>query len=323
MTPAAVLDGISTGATHDTMRTPAVLAARARRARHRRRLIGYGLWNPFMPAEPVRAHLRTLAALGMPRKGVEEALGLNRNSLRHVAAGTHGYKPGEKVTREIGEAVLGFWPKLTDFPDSASIDPTGTVRRVEALAVVGWSRAVLAARLGRSYCSFKNSLKRDRISAALAKGVASLYDEVWDQRPEDHGVRGWVADRVRRDAEAAGFHGPLAWDDDSLDNPAALPQTDAQVSVLDQGENLADRFLLGESVILDAAARREVLVHYMEWTALPVEEVAARLEMTEGAVSRAWERVKAKAREEGRKAPWRRVYVPPRELLQDQAAPAA
>ncbi|MCZ0983873.1 hypothetical protein O1L60_44730 [Streptomyces diastatochromogenes] len=309
--------------TTSTETSPALRAAKARWARRRRRLIGYGQWDPFMPAEPVRAHLAKLAAIGMPRKGVEEALGLNRDALRHATSGTYGYGRGEKVTRELGEAVLNFWPKLADFPDSASVDPRGTLRRVEALAVVGWSRAQVAARVGRSYVSFKNSLKRDRISAALAKAVARAYDELWNQRPEDHGVAGWNADRVRRQALADGFHGPLAWDDEDLDNPVAVPQPDAAVSLLTQGENLADRFLLGESVILDAASRRAVLLHLMEWTDLSVEQVAERLEMTEAAVSRAWERAKARARDEGRRAPWRRVYVPQRDLLGEEVARVA
>lgn len=298
----------------------AVLAAKARWARQRRRLMAYGQWDPFMPAEPVRAHLQALAAVGMPRKGVEQALGLQPNALRHVTSGTYGYGPGKKVTREIGQAVLDFWPKLEDFPDSATVDPTGTRRRVEALAVVGWSRAELAKRAERPYCSFKNSLRFERTSVPVAKLVVRLYDELWNQRPEDHGIRPWVAERCRRQARAAGFHGPLAWDDGLIDNPSALPQTDAQVSLLAQGENLAARFLLGESVILDAAARREVLLHLMEWADLTVEQVAERLEMTEAAVSRAWERAKEKAREDGRTVPWRRAYVP--QQLRDAVAAA-
>ncbi|WP_435245170.1 hypothetical protein [Streptomyces tendae] len=306
-----------------TARTPAVRAAKARWARRRRRLIGYGLWDPFMPAEPVRAHLAALAEIGMPRKGVEEALGFSRDALRHVTSGTYGYGRGEKITRELGEAVLGFWPKLADFPDSASVSPLGTLRRVEALAVVGWSRAQVAARLGRSYVSFKNSLKRERISAALAKAVASAYDELWNQRPEDHGIPVWNADRVRRQAQADGFYGPLAWDDEDIDNPDALPQDDAEAPAPTQGENVADRYLLGESVVLDAAARRAALLHLMEWTDLSVEQVADRLEMTEAAVSRAWERAKARARVEGCRAPWRRVYVSQRDLVGEEAADAA
>ncbi|MEV1040396.1 hypothetical protein AB0J01_27655 [Streptomyces sp. NPDC050204] len=56
---------------------------------------------------------------------------------------------------------------------------------------------------------------------------------------------------------------------------------------------------------------------------LTVEQIAERLEMTDTAVSRAWERAIAKAREEGRKVPWRRVYEPRRDLLQEAAANAA
>ncbi|MFG3336913.1 hypothetical protein ACGFZZ_33460 [Streptomyces tendae] len=298
-------------------RGPAERAAHARWASRHRRLKAYGQWDPFMPAEPVRAHLRLLADLGMPRSGVEQALGLQPNALRHATAGTSGFGRGEKITKEVGQAVLAFWPKLEDFPDSASVDSTGTRRRVEALATVGWSRAVLAQRAGRSVQGFRNKLHLPRVSAALARDVARLYDELWDQRPEDHGVAPWRAERCRRQAQAAGFHGPLAWDDELIDNPSAVAQTDAQVSLLTQGENLATRFLLGESVILDAAARHEVLLHLMEWADLPVQQVAERLEMTEAAVSRAWEREKAKARNDGRTVPWRRAYVPqqPRDVV--------
>ncbi|MFF2571136.1 hypothetical protein [Streptomyces sp. NPDC058084] len=301
----------------------AVLEAKARAARLRRRLIGYGQWEPHIPAEPVRTHMRALAALGMSRAGVERALGLRHDRLRHLMSGAHGYPPAAKIEKDVGQAVLGFWPKLENFPDTATIEPTGTRRRVEALAVVGWSRGNLARRAGRPEVSFRNSLNAERVTVALAKVVARLYDELWKLRPEDHGVPPHLADRVRRQAEVQGFYGPLAWDDETIDNPSTLPMTDAHVSLLGQGENLATRFLLGESVILDAASRREVLAYLMEWTDLTVEQVAERLETTPAAVSRMWERIKEKARKDGRAAPWRRVYVPQRELLQEEAADAA
>lgn len=52
----------------------------------------------------------------------------------------------------------------------------------------------------------------------------------------------------------------------------------------------------------------------MEWTQNTPEEIGARLDMTGESVSRAWERIKREARDEGRKAPWRRVYVPLRDM---------
>ncbi|MFB7649371.1 hypothetical protein ACFC0S_16065 [Streptomyces sp. NPDC056084] len=304
-------------------RPPAIRAARARWAARRRRLMAYGQWDPFMPAEPVRAHLQKITDLGMPRKSVEEVLGLNRDALRHATSGTWRWGVGEKIDREVGEAVLAFWPTLEDFPDTASIDATGTRRRVEALETAGWSRAEMARRMGRSVEAFQNRMVLPRISAGMAKDVSRLYDALWNTRPEDHGVKPWLAQRCRARAAAAGFHGPLAWDDEDIDNPAALPQDDAEAPAPTQGENVADRYLLGESVVLDAGARRAVLLHLMEWTDLTVEQVAGRLEMTGPAVSRAWERAKARARMEGSRTPWRRVYIAQHGLLGEEGADAA
>ncbi|WP_406516355.1 hypothetical protein OH809_45370 (plasmid) [Streptomyces sp. NBC_00873] len=134
-----------------------------------------------------------------------------------------------------------------------------------------------------------------------------------------------MAERARRRAQADGWYGPLAWDDDTIDDPAAVPQTDAPPPSYTEGENVVDRFLMGESVVLDKTGQRGVIAHLMEWTQNTPEEIGARLDMTGESVSRTWERIKRKARDEGRKAPWRRVYVPLRDmdLTRDELRSAA
>lgn len=248
-----------------------------------------------------------------------------RGALRSVMRGSGSYGPAQKVRRETGEAVLGFWPRLEDFPDYASIDPTGTRRRARALGVLGWTQATMAQRIGRPEAAFKASLRGERVSARFARTIKRTYDELWDQRPEDHGVPVWVAERARRRAQADGWYGPLAWDDDTIDDPAAVPQTDAPPPSYTEGENVVDRFLMGESVVLDKTGQRGVIAHLMEWTQNTPEEIGARLDMTGESVSRTWERIKRKARDEGRKAPWRRVYVPLRDmdLTRDELRSAA
>ncbi|MEU9703058.1 hypothetical protein [Streptomyces sp. NPDC047981] len=282
-----------------------------------------GTWQPFMPAGPVRAHVRRIQEAGMPIRPLAVRLGLGRDGLDYLMYGDDRHELGDRVRRETGEAVLAFWPKISDFPDAARIDPTGTHRRVEALETLGFGRLFIGQRVGMPKASFSRALRADRITAQVARSVMRAYDELWDQRPEDHGVLAWVADRTRRAAAAAGSAGPLSWDDDTIDDPRAVAITDAPAPVPVGGEQAVVRFLMGESVVLDAAGRRDAIAHLMEWTSKTPEEIGAELEMSADAVSRAWERIKDKARKEGHRAPQRRVYVQQPRLRRDEMESAA
>jgi hypothetical protein len=298
--------------------------AAARHAeRRRRRLQAMGQWNPYMDAEPVRAHMLALRQAGLSEPAVARRLNIPSTYFKNLLRGSNGRPPGQKVWREVGEAVLAYWPVLADFPDRALIDPTGTIRRVRAMQTLGWSQARIGTELGQSENNFRSRLSAKTVSARFARRVAGLYDRLWTERPEDHGVQPYVADRVRRAAAAKGFHGPLAWDEDTIDDPKALPATDAVKPVVTEGGNLADRWLMGEAVILGRDDRREVLAHLYEWTNDTTAEIAARLEMTPAAAERQWERMKERAAADGRRL-WRRVYVSrERDLKQDELEEAA
>ncbi|MEU8469527.1 hypothetical protein AB0F30_16660 [Streptomyces sp. NPDC029006] len=246
----------------------------------------------------------------MPIWAVCMQLGLpHESSLQHVLYGRGEYGPGEVVRRETAALVLAYWPTLADYPDTARIDPTGTRRRVEALSVLGWSRAWMARQIGMGEVAFKKAVRKERVTARLARQVAGLYDAWWNHDPAEHGVSANAAARVRADAFRSGYHGPLAWDDDTIDDPQAMPVTDSEEPITTEGGNLAARWLMGESVILDREARNEVLAHLFEWSNDTVEEIAARLGMSPEAADQAWFRMRRKARSEGRRL-WRRVYVP-------------
>ena len=298
--------------------------ANARWQAHRRRLIAYGRWQPFVDAEPVREHLRKVMAEGMPLTGICERLNLpHTSSLQHLMYGRGPYGPGHQVRRETAELILAYWPSLDDFPDGSRIDPTGTRRRVQALGVHGWPRHWMARQIGMSESPFKRALNKERVTARIARAVAGLYDEWWNRDPLEYGLLPKSVARVKADAARAGWHGPLAWDDDTIDDPAAVPQTDAPLPVATEGGNVAARWLLGESVILGRDDRREVLQHLFEWTNDTTEEIAVRLDMSPVAAAQQWERIKKQARGEGRRV-WRRVYVPrERDLNKNEMREAA
>lgn len=292
------------------MSTASERAARQHVQRRRRRLVAIGQWtSPYVDAAPVREHIYALRQAGMSEDALIRRLGLVDSALDNVMRGANGRPPGKTVLRTTADAVLAFWPDLADFPDTASIDPTGTLRRVHALETLGFSKPWMAARIDCLPQNLKARLRSKTVSARLARRIAALYDEIWMDSPESHGVPSHVADRVRRYAASNGFHGPLAWEDDTIDDPASKPVSDAPAPEESRGEGVAARWLMGEAVVLGRAERREVLVHLFEWTNDTAEQIAARLDMAPEAAARAWEREKDKARQEGRRLR-RRRYVP-------------
>lgn len=299
-------------------------AAYTRWQRRRRRLIGYGQWEPFVDSEPVRAHVRALQGEGMATRAIEKAAGLPESGLKPLMWGSSGRPPTFKTRKETALAILTLWPSLASLPDAARIDPSGTRRRVQALATRGWTQRFVAERVGCAPSNFRRNLCQARVTARFARAVRDVYDELCMRTPTREEVPQGMAERTVREARSKGWEGPLAWDDDTIDNPSTLPMTDAVEPIVTEGENVADRWLHGESVILGSEDRKQVLQHLMEWTTDRPEEVAARLEISLDTLWQTWSRLKKQARQEGRTEPWRRVYVPrERDLKQNQLEEAA
>lgn len=109
----------------------------------------------------------------------------------------------------------------------AYLEPIGAQRRLQALAVLGWSPRMI----GR-YCDASGeNLARIRcgrkrvISRALHEQIKRVYDDLWDHLPPrgDRHQRDSVT-RTQRYAQRRGWAPPLAWDDDEIDRPEARPR---------------------------------------------------------------------------------------------------
>lgn len=109
----------------------------------------------------------------------------------------------------------------------SAVDITGTRRRVEALATLGWSMRHLSSRLGwhpdRLSVMFTNQTS---VSRANAQRIAALFDELCMSFPPERNKGERVsASRARALARRRGYAPPLAWDD--IDDPDEQPQTGA------------------------------------------------------------------------------------------------
>ncbi|MFJ7297609.1 hypothetical protein [Streptomyces collinus] len=265
------------------------------------------------------AHLQSFRHAGLQDIEIIKLVGIARTTFYRAMR-------GEPITRDSEKKILAVpVPSPTgQITTTALCDPTGTHRRLQALIWLGWPIEELEARLGVHAYWISRTFRRTYVRLVLAARVTALYSDLWSLRPESQGVDLERVEEARQYARSQSWVGPLAWDDDAIDDPRAVPQTDALVPVATSGGNVAARWLMGESVILGPEDRRDVIQHLMEWTNDTPGEIAERLDMSVGAMWQTWTRIKKKARTEGRTEPWRRVYVPrDQDLKQNKMGEAA
>lgn len=232
-----------------------------RRARERRRR-GESCYGDY---DAVAAHLRALVDAGCALRWIADAAGVRPETVSDLF---HGRR--RRVYAETAAALLPVRPRRAARAaarrDHALIPALGTVRRLRALAAKGHPLYRVAERTGVAY-SHARLLARGKqplVTTPVARAIAKVYDELWN-------VDGHSA-RTRNRARAKGWVPPLAWDDDTIDNPQAEPLPYARRTRNRRGPGLA----------VDAAelARR----------GLTRAEIAERLGVSAYAITAAWHR---------------------------------
>lgn len=196
-------------------------ASNEHRAR-RDKLIAYGRWQPYVNAEPVRAHIRNvLRPAGFGARRIATLAGLSPSTVNKLIWGYGDRPPVRRIRPEAAAAILALQPEPAALADGAQVDATGTRRRTQAMAVLGWSIAEQARRLGRTGANHAKVLTSRYVTAALARSVEALCRDLSGQIPPDT----WVSRRTRRWARSQGWVAVVAWND--IDDPAEVPHLDA------------------------------------------------------------------------------------------------
>ena len=110
-------------------------------------------------------------------------------------------------------------------PTTGWIPATGTQRRLQALVALGWSFPRIGSHCGLEPSFLKHVAKHQGLVAPLtADRVARVYDELSMRLPpQNTGGERQGATRARNVAAKHGWLPPLAWDDDTIDDPTAQP----------------------------------------------------------------------------------------------------
>lgn len=178
----------------------------------------------YVPAGPARLHLAGL--LDSYRISLATAAVLAQVGPATLSALHYPQHPrySDLVHACTASAVLDLRVQLDRIPDAALLTSVGTGRRLEGLAVLGWSWAELDAKLGLPAHTLAFRRSRRRVSAAYARQVRDLYDRL--------SMRLGPSAHARNRARAKGWIPPLAWDEDDIDDPRTVPPAAA---TLDRG----------------------------------------------------------------------------------------
>lgn len=203
----------------------------AERERGRQKL--YGRYDKLVDASDVRAHLQELMAAGMGWKRVAAVAGVATGTVYPILYGRHLDDPGhpehrpprKQITREVHDKLMAV---ELDLAGGALVDGTGTARRLQALVALGWSHSRLAVRLGILPTNLGPTIHGTRrATAATERAVRELYAELWNQEPT--AANRWEQTGITSAKRYAVRHRwvpPMAWDDDTIDDPEATPFVD-------------------------------------------------------------------------------------------------
>jgi hypothetical protein len=187
--------------------------------------MAYGTWQPFVDAEPVRAHVRALGEFGIGWIRAAKLAGVATGTVSKLLYGDRprNLAPTKRMRPNVARALLAVEPTLGNMGPVVPVDGAGTRRRLQALVAAGWPQSELARRLGMDRGNFGKTIVSDMVRVATVRAVIALYDELWRTDPREHGVPARWYDVARATAARNAWAPVGAWDDDTIDDPAAFP----------------------------------------------------------------------------------------------------
>lgn len=166
-----------------------------------------------------QAHVQALVTnYGVSVRSIAEIAGTGPQIISEL---NRGICTGMKVTTE--HRILAIRAQdIFNRPNArGSVPAIGARRRLQALMVMGWRHQDLAPLLGFRTANL-NHQAGDWISKQKHEGVKELYDRLWN-------VKGPAGQQSLSRIAKAGYAPPLAWDDDTIDDPNAVPDLGARV----------------------------------------------------------------------------------------------
>lgn len=162
----------------------------------------------YVDAKPTRAKLQRFVDVNVPYRAISRACGLSDTAVGNIVDGRNTH-----VQRATAERIAALTLSAIYDQEHGTVPSIGAQRRVQALMALGWPKQELeAAGIPSTQLVTR---PRSQVSVEGWRQVKDVYDELSMTRGP--------SEITRNRAIARGYPPPLAWDDDTLDDPEAKP----------------------------------------------------------------------------------------------------
>lgn len=204
-----------------------------------------------VPSDEAMQYALKLTRAGLSAKDISERSGV---SISQALRLLRGDLPG--MLRVNADAILAVPMPGDGMPGRQDgwADATGARRRLQALALQGFSTTVLSDESGlmRLTISDIRSGSQERIKLSTLRVVIALHDRFWDVDPLGMGVKSSAVSRTVKHAEREKWFPTEAWDD--IDDPACEPRrkpTPKYVRTTEDFRELTEKFGLNRRQAAD------------------------------------------------------------------------
>lgn len=169
------------------------------------------------PIDRTRDHILWLMDNGVRQCEIAAAVGIAEPSVRLIRTGKRAY-----VRSATEAAILTLRPGSVP-PNPHSLVPAiGAVRRLRALYAIGYTAAELADKVDLCHDTVRQLINGslDELIALRLGPICSTFERL-QMTPAPPSVN---ATRSILRAQRNGWHPPLAWDEDAIDDPNAQPR---------------------------------------------------------------------------------------------------
>lgn len=208
--------------------TPEQIARRNRLAKRARHMAAMGKPVYVLPEEFARGMriLRKAQASGMSLTQIADQLETAKSTPQKLLS-------GQTVTmrRETYDKLLRLQPELPERTGDtrrggAKMDPRATVRRLQALVAMGWTSKGMSPYIGMDQRNLSNLVlgKCKFVYAVTQREIHAAYDKLQHMDPAGNGETVIGIARAKSRARSHSWAPPWAWDEDTIDDPAAQPE---------------------------------------------------------------------------------------------------
>lgn len=157
------------------------------------------------------------------------------------------------------------------------VSSVGTIRRLQALGAAGWTFRDIAPRAGLSSKSLTDIMTRPTAYVANARAIEKVYDELSMKQGPSKTALG----RAKR----KGWAPPLAWDEDTIDDPDARPDFGDREAAKEVDMVVVFRLVKNQPT-RSTKAERMAAVLWMQQHGETYEDMAAKIRTSEKSIHR-------------------------------------